>query len=305
MGWFQDKFSKEKQGEAIIMSEALLWGLFPVITVLSLKSVPALLALAWSTLFATIFFALILFLKKGWSQLKNREVAKDILLATLILGILYYVLFFFGLNYTSPGNASIIALTEAFFSFCFFNVWHKEYVTSEHIVGAILMIVGGVIVLYPNVNKIQIGDLLILSAVIIAPLGNYFQRRARKSVSSEAILFVRSTLSMVVIFALAYFTKENFAEIGSGKVLVFLVINGFFLLGLSKLLWIEGIHRIGVMKANALNGLAPLVTLLFAWILLGSIPTKSQLLSFIPMFFGVVLLSMNKRKISANDEVVA
>ena len=48
--------------------------------------------------------------------------------------------------------------------------------------------------------------------------------------------------------------------------LLFLVINGVLLLGVSKILWIEGIHRINVTKANALNSLGPLLTLLFAWL---------------------------------------
>jgi len=287
------KLSDERQGEIIIILEALLWGLFPIMTVLALKSIPTLLALAWSTLFGAIFFALIISFKKGWRQLKNKTILKDILFSTLFLGVLYYVFFFFGLQHTSPGNASLIAMTEIFFSFCFFNLWRKEFVTSKQITGAILMVIGGIIVLYPNIHSFQIGDILILLAGFIAPLGNFFQRRARKSVSSEVILFIRSLLSAIVIFVLAYLMKADFSAIDLKKVFIFLIINGFFLLGLSKFLWIEGIHRIGVMKANALNGLAPLITLLFTWLLLGNLPTRFQLFAFIPMFFGIILLSNN------------
>lgn len=296
INWFQNKLSTERQGEVIILGEVLLWGLFPVVTVLSMKNVPTLLALAWSILFAAVFFALILSIKRGWPELKNKEAIRDILFATLILGVLYYVLYFSGLRYTSPGNASLIALTEIFFSFCFFNVWHKEFVTREHIIGAVLMVLGAVIVLYPNIHGVQIGDLLILAAAFIAPLGNYFQRRARKAVASETILFIRSSISMLAIFLLAYFTGTNFADVDLKKVIVFFVINGFILLGLSKFLWIEGIHRIGVMKANAISGFAPLVTLLFSWILLNTAPTKFQLLAFLPMILGMFMLSKNESK---------
>jgi len=291
MKHFFIKLSNERQGEIIIVLEALLWGLFPIMTVLALKSIPTLLALAWSTLFGAIFFALIISFKRGWQQLKNKDILKDILLSTLLLGVLYYIFFFFGLQYTSPGNASLIAMIEIFFSFCFFNLWHKELVTSKQITGAILMVIGGIIVLYSNIHRFQIGDILILLAGFVAPLGNFFQRRARKSVSSEAILFIRSLLSAIVIFVLAYFTKADFSAVDLRKVFIFLIINGFFLLGLSKFLWVEGIHRIGVMKANALSGLAPLITLLFAWLLLGNLPTKFQLFAFVPMFFGIILLS--------------
>jgi drug/metabolite transporter (DMT)-like permease len=293
MKLLKTSLNNERQGEVIIFLEAILWSLFPVVTVLSFKNVSTILALAWSTLFAALFFLLIIIVKKKWSQLVNRGAIRDILLATIILGILYYFFYFFGLRFTSPGNASLIALTEVFFSFLFFNVWRKEYISAFHIGGAVLMLVGAAIVLYPNVHKLQFGDLLIIISAVIAPLGNFFQRRARKQVDSEVILFIRSTISAIVIFILAYFTRQNFGSLDIKNFFLFLIINGFFLLGLSKYLWIEGIHRINVMKANALNGIGPLLTLFFSWLLLNTLPTGFQLVSFIPMFFGVILLSKN------------
>lgn len=293
MKWFHSDLSRERQGEVVVFIEAVLWSLFPVVTVLSFKNASTILSLAWSTLFAAFFFLLILIARKKWAQLFNREAIRDILVATIILGILYYFFYFFGLQHTSPGNASLIALTEVFFSFMFFNVWHKEYISTVHIGGAVLMLIGAAIVLYPNVHEFQIGDVLVMSAAIIAPLGNYFQRRARKKVDSEVILFIRSAISAIAIFIIAYFTHQNFGAIDLKRSFLYLIINGFFLLGLSKFLWIEGIHRINVMKANALNGFGPLLTLFFSWQLLGTLPTGFQLTSFIPMFFGVVLLSRN------------
>lgn len=288
--------TKEREGETFIFLEAILWSLFPVITILSLKNIPPLLSLAWSTLFAAIFFGVVLSIKKGWSELRNKEALKDILFTTFILGIVYYFFYFFGLLYTSAGNASLIALTETFFSFLYFNVWHKEYISFVHILGAIMMLFGAAIVLYPNVHKFQLGDLLVMAASFIAPFGNYFQRRAREKVKSEAILFIRNAISAPVIFIIAYSTHVNFTAINLEKSFIFLIIIGIVLFGFTKLLWIEGIHRINVAKANALGSVAPVFTLLFAWIMLGNIPTKFQLLSFIPMFFGIMLLGMNRKK---------
>jgi len=295
MAIMQNKLTEERKGELIILVEAFLWSLFPIVTVLAFRSVPTLLALAWSTFFAAAFFASVIGIKKGWDQIKDREAIRDILMATFILGIVYYLLFFFGLQYTSPGNASIISLTEIFFSFLFFNIWRKEHISNTHIAGSILMLLGALIVLYPNLSEFHMGDLFILMASFIAPLGNFFQRQARKKVSSETILFIRSLLSALVMFIVAYFAKVNFSTVSTGKIFILLAVNGFFLLGLSKLLWVEGIYRINVAKAGAVSGISPLLTMLFAWIILGSMPTKFQLLAFVPMFFGMILLSRNKK----------
>lgn len=287
------KLNKEREGELFIFGEAALWALFPVITILSYGKVSPLVSLGISSIFASIFFAIILSLKKKWHEIKMASAFKDILWTTFFIGILYYLFFFFGLRYTSAGNASIIALTEVFFSYLFFNIWKKDPLPLYHIAGAILMLVGAIIVLYPNFHKFQLGDILIVIAATIPPFGNFFARRARGKVSSEAIMFVRSIISGAVILLIAFISGNSFSYPDFKSSFVVLFINGVFLLGLSKVMWIEGIVRISVVKANALGSVGPLLTLLFAWLFLRNIPTSWQLLSFIPMFFGIILLSIN------------
>ena len=241
--------------------------------------------------FATIFFAVLLSIKKEWHELMTTSAYRDILLTTFIIGILCYIFSFFGLQHTSAGNASIITLTEIFFSFLFFHVLRKDYIPVQHTIGAVLVVCGAIIVLYPNIHSLQIGDLFILLAAFIAPLGNFFTQRARKKVSSETIMFIRSIITtlFILLLILIFRIDFSFSDLESSSLL--LLINGIFLLGLSKIMWIEGIHRISVTKAGALGSMAPLLTLFYAWLLLKDIPTVWQLFSLIPMAFGVILLS--------------
>lgn len=295
--------TSERKGDIYILLAALLWGLFPVITIISFASLPPLVSLGWSAFFAIIFFGGFLTVKKRWKEIGKKDALKDILYTSLILGFAYYFFYFFGLKFTSAGNVSIIALTEIFFSFVLFQLWRKDHLPASHIFGALLMLVGAGIVLYPNFSTFRWGDIFILTASFIAPLGNFFQQRARKKASSETILFIRSLISAPLIFILASMLGENIFAVDFSKVWIFLVVNGFVMFGLSKVLWIEGIHRISVTKAGALSAIAPLLTLLFAWILLHNAPTAFQLLAFVPMFFGVVLLSKNKKAAQLELEV--
>jgi len=268
-----------------------------VITILSFDLLPPLISFGWSTLFAALFFGGILTFRHRWGEIRDRSSLRNILWATLFLGILYYGLVFFGLRYTSAGNASLIAATEMFFSFIFFHVWRKDFISLKHILGAIFMLTGVFIVLYPNTTKLHLGDLLILIAAMIAPFGNYFQQRARERVSSEMILFVRSAVSASIVLILACLLKKRFSMTDFKSSIALILINGLLLLGFSKILWVEGIHRISVTKSNALASIAPPLTLLFAWMILHNIPTRFQLLSIVPISFGMVLLSMNKRPV--------
>jgi len=291
------RLNQQRQGELFIVSESILWALFPIVTIFSYNSLSPLFSLAGSTTFSIFLFALVVGFKKKWAELKNWNAFKDVLWATLIIGVGYYVLFFFSLKYTSAGNASIISLTaEIFFSFIFFHLWHKDYIPKSHIIGTILMATAAIIVLFPNTTALNKGDLLVLLAAFIAPFGNFFQQRARKKISSETIMFSRSIISAIIILGLAMTIDNPIKLIGIKTSFLFLVINGFLLLGLSKILWIEGIHRISVTKSTALNAIAPILTIIFAWLLLAQLPTGWQLLSIIPMFGGIILLGLPIKK---------
>lgn len=107
-------------------------------------------------------------------------------------------------------------------------------------------------------------------------------------------MLVRGVTSGIVILLLAFSLRQNFSASGLRGSIIFLLINGLFLFGLGKVLWIEGIHRISVTKANALSAISPLLTLFFAFLFLGQHPTGWQLTAFVPMFFGVILLAIPK-----------
>ena len=286
------KPDQERQGEFFILLQALLWSLFPVITILSYSRISPLVSFGSSTFLAALFFGGAVTLRRRWVEIRDWSALKNMLWAAFFLGLLYYSLVFVGLRYTSAGNAGLIASTEIFFSFLFFQVWRKEFISPRHILGALFVVIGAFTVLYPNTTRLRPGDPLILMATMVAPFGNYFQQKARKTVSSETILFVRNAVSAPVILILAYLFKEHFHMAEFRSAAFFILINGFLLLGFSKILWVEGIHRISVTKANALASVAPPLTLLFAWLLLDDIPTRFQLVSVIPIFIGVVLLSI-------------
>lgn len=192
--------SRERQGEASILLMALIWGIFPVIAAISIKSVSPLVSLGISTFFAALFFAGVLTYKNKWADVTNKKAFWDIIWCSLIIGAGYYPLYYFGLRYTSAGNVAIIALTEVFFAFLLFHGWHKHYIPKVHIFGIALLVLAAVIVLLPNYRELRYGDFFILTGAFFIPLGNFFAQRARKSVGSEAILFIRSAISFPIIF---------------------------------------------------------------------------------------------------------
>ena len=285
------KLSSQRQGEAYLIGCILLWSAFPIFAQLSYSGVSPFTSLAVSSFFSAVFFATVLTIRRRWKELLHTQALLYSLYSTFFIGIIYYLLYFLSLRYSSAGNVSILALSEAFFSFLLFHIWHKEYIPKVHIYGASLILLGAVIVLVPSVTTLSVGDVLILVASAIVPFGNLYVQKARKLVHTETIIFVRAAVGSVVIFVFSYLfhVASPFPQIIHS--LPILVVNGVFILGLSTIMWVEGIHRVPVTKGNAMGSLGPLITLLLAWIIFKTSPTSWQLLSFIPMFIGVMLIS--------------
>lgn len=292
--------SQTRQGELIIAGESVLWGAFPVIAILSFSQIAPPFAAAWSTLFSALFFIILVTVQKKWGDAKKLDAWKDILLSALIIGILFYALLFWGLTKTTSGNASIVGLMEIFFSFFFFEFLFKEKSPRSHIYGAILMIIGAMMVISHGELRFHSGDFLVLLAAAIAPIGNHFQRKARKKVSSGFLMLVRSGIGAVFLFVFAFLTCPLPEITVLFEALPFLFLSGTILLGFSKILWLEGIHRISVPKACTINSISPIFTLIFAYFLLGEIPTIWQIAGFVPIFVGILFVTRTHKKTSSS-----
>ncbi len=286
--------TKEHKGEVFIFLEALSWSFFPVVTILSYAHIHPLVSFAGSLVFSALFFAIILTVRKTWHELKSISTLKDIWWITFFIGIGFYGLYFLALRYTTAGNASVIALVETFFTFLFFNVWKKEYISRQHIIGAILMVLGAIIILSHSIISFHKGDFIMLLATAFPPIGNYFQQKSRKTISPETIMFGRTVMSMpfVAILILLFAKIPNPANLKLS--IWFFAINGIVLFGLSKIFWLEAIHRISVTKAASLSSIGPFFTILISWIFLHDKPIIWQFLALVPMILGIYLLTQNK-----------
>ncbi len=285
--------SDRTRGEFSAFSTAVLWSLFPVVTVLTVSSLSPLFTASISTGLSALFFACMISFRRRWHQLGLRHAWKDMLLATFFIGIVFYTFVFVGYRFTSAGNGAVVGLMEIFFTFLIVNVLLKhERFDPLHGLGALLMVVGALCVLLPNrTESWNTGDLLIFLSTMAPPLGNLYAKRARKTVSAETLMFVRSGVSAPFLLLLAFLFEPipSFAVLQSS--FPYLVFSGVLLLGLSKILWIEAIHRLPIGKTVALTEVGVFLTLLFAYLFLDQPATMKQVVGAVPMMIGLFLLT--------------
>ncbi len=286
------EMTRARKGEVSILLSGLLWSFFPVIAILTFSRVTPLFSVAISTLFAACFFAVRLTVSRAWRELRRREAWKGILLTSLFIGVIFYGLFFLGLRRTTAGNAAIISLMEIFFSFFFLGfLLRHETLHGRQVLGGAFMLTGALIILLPEASGWHVGDVLVIAATFFAPFGNKYAQQARTFVRTDVIGFCRSMISGFFLLLLAALLEPIPSSGAIVSSLGFLLMNGVFLLGLSKILWIEGIHRIPISKAISLESYTPALTLVIAFFILGEQIFITQIIGFLPMVVGIFLLT--------------
>lgn len=282
--------SSQRQGEASVLSLSFIDAWFPILALGLVGLLGALTTYALVTSLATTFFVLILLYQRRLSDLLNRDARRNLLMSALGITILF-VLVFLGLQYTTAGNMAVILFLQVLFAYLYFNVLGREPMSLWHSFGASLMTVGALMVLFPEEFRLNMGDVLILAAAAIAPFANRYQQRARKQVDAVTLLAFRNLFALPFLWLLALSFEGVPILAMLQQAWLPLLLVGLLIMGFSKLLWIEAIHRISITKTSALAAFSPVFTLLLAYWVLNETPTLQQMLGVVPILLGGLLIT--------------
>lgn len=288
--------TKEREGEWFMVGSALFESWFPIFSISAMAYVGALHTYAYSLMVALMFFVLIMYRRKKFGELRNTQAYPDLFWTTFWITALF-VLIFTGMQYTSAGNMAVIIFLQLLFSYVYFNIFGKEQMHRLHLFGALLMGVGAMVVLLPEDMAFNRGDLLILVAAAIAPVANFYQKRARNYCSAETILAFRTVVGLPVVAMMAYLLEPTVSVEMLKPALPYILLIGTVVYVGSKILWIEALHRTSITKVSAMMGLMPVLTLIFAYLYLGEVPQLHQVLGIIPVVIGGYLLTRPLAKI--------
>lgn len=280
----------QRKGELYMLIQAVFEGFFPIIIVFAYAHITPLFGYALNISVAALFFVAVLLFRKRGYQLRQREAHKDLILTSFFI-TLVFLLIFIGLNYTTATNTAVIIFLQLLFSFLYFNVLGNEKLPKKHVLGAALMGAGAIVILYPDDLRLNIGDGLVLLAAMIAPIGNYFQKRSRKHVSSEAVLAFRYLFSLPFLVALAFIAEPTPSLEQLGSAMPYLGLCGLLVFGVAKIFWVEATFLLSITKAMAMASFVPALTIFFAYLLLNEVPSVLQLAAIAPILLGGYLIT--------------
>lgn len=284
--------TKQRRGELFILSASFLWSWFPILIILGYSALTPLWSMGIILFISMIFFIIIISMRSLWHELTIKAAWGDLFYTSIAIN-LNFCLIFIALKYTTAGNQVVILYMQIFFSFLYFNIIGSDKISAMHLIGAIMMCFGALLILVPSTTSINIGDLLVLIAAAIFPIANHFQQRARKLVHSETILLVRNIIGVPVIVLMAVIFEPSLQWQSLTDVWYWLLISGILLFGLSKIFWIEALSSISITKATALTSLDPLFTLYLAWLILDEQFGLIQWAGIVPILLGGFFITRN------------
>jgi len=284
------KVTPVRRGELYAVGLTLIDAWFPIFAVFMVAALGSLHAYFYSLAISVVFLLAWWLIRKKQHEIKKASAYRDLALTSFFITTLY-VLIFIGLQYTTATNVAIILFLQILFSYLFLGRKESESLSLKQGIGAVLMTIGALLVLFPGSFKVNLGDVLVLGASVIAPFANLYQKRARAQVSSETVLLVRSAMALPFIYILAanFEATPSLQEIYDQ--MAWLLLTGFLVFFVVKILWVEAIYLLPITKVNALYAFAPLITMGLSYWLLQQAPTLYQLMGIVPVLVGGYLIT--------------
>jgi len=285
---------EQQVGEVMLLGTCVLEGLFPILANLSMCVFPPVLFTALSALLAAAAFACILLWSGGWRRIPFKGFLYACGVAVFV--VLASTFIFVGARSTSGINTTLLLQAEILFTFIVSTLFLRETWRVPQLLGAAAILCGDIFILFNGTLVLNHGDLFILLATALFPIGNIFAKRALHLLSSQMLLFLRYAVGGVFLLLLSLLIEgaPPSAESLWAHRSLFLVYTFLILVG-SKLFWYGGLKRLPLGRAVAIISSAPAFGLFFAFLFLREIPTLYQFVGFGFSTIGVFLIIAQSR----------
>lgn len=298
------------EGYVVVFIAAILFGLGTVFNkVILIEDVHPLVLGGFLYLLSGLFLILthaILTIKPTYHQFVApvsaeitlpREYIKVFVLVVIcgvILGPFFYL---YGLSETTAVNASLLLNAETLFTVSIAIIFfkEKEKVKTKDLLPILLILICAII-LTTNLQLLSVdfgvmfyGNLLILLGTLFWAIDNNFSKILSQKGDIIHIVSLKSICGGTIVLIMSYALGISFSF--NILIVFYLLIVGFFSIGLSLVLFMLGLKLIGTTKTSITFATSSLFGAVFSFVLLNESLSAIQISAGFVMLFGVYLLS--------------
>jgi drug/metabolite transporter (DMT)-like permease len=226
----------------------------------------------------------------------RREDVWRVFTLSLIGYVIYQLCFIYGMELTTPGNASLILATTPIFVVLLSLVLGVERVKRKIWGGIILSFFGILLITLggnqtPTVaNQTWIGDLLILAGTLCWSAYTVLSKPLLQKYSPVKLVTLTMIMGtpLLVLMSIPYLKEQSWTSISPNGWLC-LIYSFLFSLVIGYIVWYNGISRIGSARTSLYQNLTPVIALTIAWLFLSEKITILQILGATLIFISLYL----------------
>ncbi len=290
---------KETKGTILALMTALVSGFAIVINKFFVVQIdPYIFTAMRALVIGLIFFIAMTYLdKRPLLRLNKNNVGwKHLLFIGLVGGGMAFLMFFSGLQLTTAGRAAFLHKTLPLYATALAFVFLKEKVTRKQVYSMLFMLLGTMFILWTALTPdVALGDLLIIGATVLWACENVVARGImKKGETNLMVSFSRMFLGALLLFAFIGIAGKLPVLLAlTGQQLLYITVSAGMLL-MYVLFWYWSLKLINISKATTLLLLAPVISLIAGWAVLGERVMPVQLVGSAMILVGAWVVARTK-----------
>lgn len=300
------KSSGRGLADASLLLTTVLWGLNIVVVKDAIERVDLLAFNAVRLVLSTFALGLLALLVRKQPPPESSDPSAPfpyarVALFMLFSGLVYPLLFIFGIIRTTAGNTALLLATmpvwTATLSFLFFSerlarlVWIGLFVS---LMGTVIVIVSGGKVSLES--KHAIGNLLILGAAMAWASATVISGPILKTIAPMKLAFLANLVTTPIHCLIASSAVlASYEKFYDSTLIVEVIYSGALSTGLAYGTWHYGVSKLGGSHASVYQNFVTLIAVLAAWLMLGESLKLPQILGGLVLFLGLILMRRGRR----------
>jgi len=235
-------------------------------------------------------------LLNGWKKKNNLKFLAIIGITFSIVPVLLFLSF----DLAGAINSSLTLKSEVFFALLFGYIFLKEKrISKVQLLFCVTLFFGVYIAITQgslNLLEFNVGVLILLIDVALFTLVHTFtkSRFDRNELSPIQVVFIRNLLSGIILFStyFIFFPLDRINIVFNPNYFIYYLLMGLDY-SVSLFLWYKTLSYIQIGKAGVINSITPIITALFAWIILGDVFTIFHLIGMVIIIISIYMIVRN------------
>lgn len=197
-------------------------------------------------------------------------------------------------SFIDPGTASLLGKTSVLFSLLLGLFWLRERLTPVEIAGAFLALFGAFIIGFQPGDYLRFGSLMVLISTFLYALHTAIVKRHGERIDFGDFFLFR--IGSIAFFLFLFVIARGQLVWPTPIAWVLVIVAGTVDVVISRSLFYLSLRRMRMSIHTVILTLSPVVTIVWALILFGDMPTRISLIGGAFVILGVFAVTTRARR---------